>query len=129
MKTTRLIALAAALVLSSLSIAHAQESSVQITTKPSRYYLPASDFADFKNTYELTNGQILKFTQSGNLFYAQLDKGERVRIYAVSPKAFVTDAGTRISFADEAETVGISNFEKLPMAAKLPANTMMMARR
>nr|WP_315395421.1 gel scht [uncultured Duganella sp.] len=128
MKTTRLIALAAALVLSSLSSAHAQESSVQIT-KPSRYHLAASDFGDFKNAYELTNGQILKFTQSGNLFYAQLDKGQRVRIFAVSPTAFVTDAGTRISFTEQGQTVGISNFEKLPMAAKLPANTMMMARR
>lgn len=128
MKTT-LFSIAAALVLSSMSVAHAEDSSVQIKANPSRYYLTPAEFADFKNTYELTNGQILKFTQSGNLYYTQLDKGERVRLFAVSPTAFVTAAGTRISFSEQGGTVGISNFEKLPMAAKLPANTMIMARR
>ena len=128
MKTT-LFSIAAALALSSMSVAHAEDSSVQIKANPSRYYLAPGEFAEFKNTYELTNGQILKFTQSGNRYYTQLDKGERVRLFAVSPTAFVTAAGTRISFSEQGETVGVSNFEKLPMAAKLPANTMMMARR
>ena len=126
------IAAAAALVMTSLtamSAAHADDSSVQINAKPARYYVTPSEFADFKNAYHLTNGQILQFTQNGNHFFAQLDKGQRVRIFAASPTEFVTDAGTRIIFTEQGETVGINNFEKLPMAAKLPANTMMMARR
>lgn len=131
MKKT-LFTLAATLALTtvtSMSAAHAEDSSVQIKAKPARYYVTPREFADFKNTYELTNGQILQFTQNGNHYYTQLDKGERVRIFAASPTVFVTEAGTRISFSDQGQTVGISNFEKLPMAAKLPANTMMMARR
>ena len=128
MKTT-LFSIAAALALSSMSVAHAQDSSVQIKASTGHYYLAPNEFADFKKTYELTNGQFLQFTQNGTSYYTQLDKGERVRIFAVSPTVFVTEAGTRISFTDQGETVGLSNFEKLPMAAKLPANTMMMARR
>lgn len=125
-----LAAAALALIsLTSMTAAHAEERSVHITAKPARYYVAPGDFADFRNAYELTNGQILRFTQSGNQFYTQLDEGERVRIFASSPTAFVTEAGTRIVFTEQGETVGISNFEKLPMAAKLPANTMMVARR
>ena len=132
MKKTLSSLAAAALALTSLTsmtAAHAEERSVHITAKPARYYVAPGDFADFRNAYELTNGQILRFTQSGNQFYTQLDEGERVRIFASSPTAFVTEAGTRIVFTEQGETVGISNFEKLPMAAKLPANTMMVARR
>jgi hypothetical protein len=36
-----------------------------------------------------------------------------VRIYAVSPTAFVTDSGARIEFREKGETVGISNFENV----------------
>ena len=131
-KTLFSIAAAAALVMTSLasmSAAHAEDSSVQITAKPARYYVTPGEFADFKNTYQLTNGQIVRFTQNGNRYYTQLDEGQRVRIFASSPTEFVTEAGTRIVFTEQGETVGFSNFEKLPMAAKLPANTMIMARR
>ncbi|SEN69071.1 hypothetical protein SAMN05428959_102927 [Duganella sp. CF517] len=132
MKKTLSSIAAAALVMTSLAsmgAAHAEDSSVHINAKPTRHYMTPGDFAEFKNTYELTNGQMLQFTQNGNHFYTQLDNGERVRIFASSPTEFVTEAGTRIKFTDEGDTVGLSNFEKLPMAAKLPANTIMMARR
>ena len=112
-----------------MSAAHAQDSSVHIKAKTASYYVTPGEFADFKNTYRLSNGQLLQFTQDGNRFYTQIDKGQRVRIFASSPTVFVTDAGTRIVFTEQGDTVGIDNFEKLPMAAKLPANTMMMARR
>jgi hypothetical protein len=131
MKKT-LFSIAAALAITSLtsmSAAHAEDSSVQIKAKPARYYVTPGEFADFKNAYQLTNGQVLQFTQNGSHFYTQLDEGQRVRIFAASRTEFVTEAGTRIVFTEHGETVGVSNFEKLPMAAKLPANTMMMARR
>ncbi|HWW70251.1 MAG TPA: gel scht [Duganella sp.] len=128
MKTT-LFSIAAALALTSMSVAHAEDSSVQIKARSAHYYVAPAEFADFRHAYELTNGQILQFTQNGNQYYTQVDKGARVRMFAVSPTVFVTEEGTRIIFSDEGESVGVSNFEKLPMAAKLPANTMMMARR
>jgi hypothetical protein len=77
----------------------------------------------------LSNGQKLAFTQSGNHYYAQVDQGKRVRIRAVSDNEFYTEQGARIVFREYGEEVGISNFEKLPMAQVLPANTMVVARR
>lgn len=118
--------LAAALVLTSMSAAHAQEHSVQI--KPLRtYHLAAEDFYDFKNTYLLENGDKLIFSARMNRFYAQLGDGERTQIYPVSRAAFVTAGGARIEFRDKGETVGVDNFEKLSLASGLPANTTMMA--
>lgn len=125
MKTT-LFGIAAALALTSMSAAYAQDPSVQI--KPTRGVLVmAEDFRDFQNTYQLTNGDLIAFSARMNHFYTQLGDGERVRIYPVARNVFVTESGARIEFRDEGDTVGIANFEKLSLAAKLPANTMMMA--
>lgn len=127
---TILAGVAAAFALSSLPAVHAQEVSVQIKS-PSlqRYYLAEQDFHDFKNTYQLENGQRVTFSARMNHYYSQVDGGERVRIYAVSPTAFVTASGARIEFREQGDTVGIANYEKLATASNLPANTMVMAAR
>lgn len=127
---TILAGIAAAFALSSLTLAHAEDMSVQIKSPAlQRYHLQEQDFHDFKNTYQLENGQQISFSARMNHYYTQLQDGEKVRIYAVSPTAFVTDSGARIEFREKGEVVGISNFEKLSVAGKLPANTMVMARR
>lgn len=120
----------AAFALSSLSIAHAEDISVQIkSSSPQRYHMVEADFHDFKNTYQLENGQKVTFSARMNHYFGQVDDGERIRIYAISPTAFVTDTGARIEFREKGDTVGIRNFEKLATASNLPANTMVMARR
>jgi hypothetical protein len=127
---TILAGVAAALALSSLTVAHAEDMSVKIK-QPSiqRVYLSESDFHDFKNTYLLENGQEVTFSARMNLYFTQLGDGDRVRIYPISRTAFMTEAGTRIEFRDKGETVGIANFEKLATNSNLPANTIVMARR
>lgn len=127
---TILAGIAAALALSSLPVVHAEDMSVQI--KPpalQRYHLLEQDFHDFKSTYQLENGQQVTFSSRMNHYFSQVDDGERVRIYAISPTAFVTASGARIEFREKGETVGIANFEKLATNSKLPANTIVMARR
>jgi hypothetical protein len=128
MKTT-LSSIAAALVLSSMSLAHAADTSVHIKAAPGSYHMMQEDFHDYKKSYQLTNGQVVEFSQRMAHYYTQLNHGDRVEIFPVAKGVFVTDAGTRFEFRDEAETIGISNFEKLPLAGNLPANTMMLARR
>ncbi|MYM29955.1 gel scht [Duganella sp. CY15W] len=125
---TILAGIAASLALTSLSVAHAADYSVQVKS-PQRYHLVEQDFYNFKNTYQLTNGQKIAFSARMDHYYAQLDNGERIRIYPVSRTAFVTDSGARFEFLDQGETVGIASFEKLPLAGNLPANTMVMAHR
>lgn len=128
---TILAGIAASLALSSLmAVAHAQEPSVEISSKsPQRYHMVEEEFYNFKSVYGLENGQRIRFTSVMNHFYTQLDDGKRVRIYPVSRTAFVTDSGARIEFREQGETVGIANFEKLSPASQLAANTSMTARR
>ena len=128
------IAATFAIAIASMSAAHAQDASVPVkakaVTQSASYYVTPVEFADFAHAYRLTNGQVLKFTQSGNLYFTQLDNGQRVRLFALSRDEFVTADGAKMIFGEDGETVGVDNFEKLPMAAKLPANTsIMMARR
>ena len=131
MKNT-LIAIAATLAFSALPAAYAQDSTPQVKVaapQQKAYTIASGQFADFAQAYRLSNGQKVSFTQSGNHYFAQVDQGKRVRIRAVSDTEFYTEQGARIVFRDAGDEVGISNFEKLPMAQVLPANTMVMARR
>ena len=127
MKTT-LFSIAAALALT-LPAAHAADASVHIKAAPGSYHLMQEEFHDYKKTYQLTNGQVVEFSQRMAHFYTQLNHGDRVEIFPVAKDVFVTGAGTRFEFRDEAETIGISNFEKLPLAGDLPAGTTMVASR
>ena len=130
MKTT-LIALAATLAFSALPAAHAQQIQENIpqVKVSGRIYVSPSQFLDYASAYRLSNGQLVQFTQSGNHFFTQVDKGKRVRMLPVAINEFVTEQGTRIVFREYGDEVGISNFEKLPMAQILPADTMVVARR
>lgn len=123
-----LIALAATFAFSALPAAHAQDSLTQVQVGGHNMVTPA-EFAEYANTYRLTNGQKVRFSQSGQRYFLQVDNSKRVRILPVTGQEFTTADGARIVFRDFGDEVGISNFEKLPMAQTLPANTMMMARR
>lgn len=119
---TILTGIAAALALTSLSIAHADDAVVQI--KPAhRYHLAEEDFYNFKNVYQLENGQRVRFSSRMSHFYTQVDNGKRVRIYPVSRTVFVTDSGARFEFRNQGDTVGIANFDQLASPA------LVMARR
>lgn len=125
-----LIGIAASLALASLSTVHAAEPSVQIKSKsPQRYHMVEEDFFNYKNTYQLDNGQRIAFSARMSTFYTQLDGGAKQRIYPVSPRAFVTENGTRFEFREQGETVGIANFEKLSPDSHMAANTTVTARR
>ncbi|WP_332852836.1 gel scht [Duganella sp. S19_KUP01_CR8] len=128
MKTT-LFGVVAALAFAAIPAAHADDTSVQIKGGSQRFHMMQEDFADYKNSYRLTNGQILKFSQRQAHFYAQLDKGQRVEIFAIGKDQFVSDAGTRFEFSDAAENVGVANFGRLPMAQATTGDTIVMARR
>ena len=127
MKTT-LIALAAALAFSAVPAAYAQDNVAKVNvSKP--VYVSADQFNNYAHAYRLSNGQVVKFVQAGNAFFTQVDKSKPIRMTAVSDSEFVTAQGTRIAFREYGDEVGITNFEKLPMAQVLPANTIVIARR
>lgn len=135
-----LLALAATLALSAVPAAqvHAQtpaqaqvqtEELVQQVQVRGRYRVNPEEFTEYARAYRLTNGQKVQFSQSGDRYFAQVDSGKRVRILPVADKEFTTADGAYIVFRDYGEEVGITNFDKLPMAQPQPANTMVVARR
>ena len=132
MKSTLLsIAVAAALSIAAIGAQAAQEStgdSVQIKAPPGFRFEP-QEFGDYRYSYALSNGETIRFTQRVAHYYAQIDGNPKVEIFPVGPGKFVTRAGVELAFADQGYELAIDNYERLPMAAQLPANTLVVARR
>jgi len=128
--------MAAVLALSAVSLAYAEPQvigdradSVNIKQPARHYMMLPQDFEDYVAAFALDNDQTVRFSKSSRHFYTAVDDGAKVEIFAVGPDEFVTSAGTRIKFQDQASKVVISNYERLPMVAQLPANTMVVASR
>jgi hypothetical protein len=132
--------------------AHAQTDQASVPVKAARtagtaatYTMPSNEFADYANTYRLSNGQVATFTQQGNHYFVQLkgslaalqrdqSKGQigiATRLRPIGPGQFVTDSGALLQFRNEGEEVAIDNFERLPAArvAASQVNVQMIARR
>lgn len=132
MKSTLLsMAVAAALSIAAVGAQAAQDSagdSVQIKA-PSGFRFEPQEFADYRYSYALSNGDTIRFTQRGAHYYAQVEDHPQVEIFAVGPDRFVSGTGAQLKFDDQGYALAIDNYERLPMAARLPANTIVMARR
>jgi hypothetical protein len=127
---TILLGVVAALALSSLPAAYADDSTVSVSAaRAQQYQMQPDEFSAFRNTYVLQNGQRIAFDNRLTKLYVSLDKGRPLRIYATSPTSFVTENGARFDFHEEGEELAISDFQKLPLARNAPANGLMMARR
>lgn len=135
MKTT-LLSLAVAAALSFAATAGAapdatatNAASESVKISASRYHMEPQEFRDYQSSYNLSNGETISFTRQVGRFYTAIKGQPRVEIYAVGPAEFITRTGARMSFADNGDTLTVSNYERLPMLAKLPANTTVLARR
>jgi hypothetical protein len=130
MKTT-LLSLAVAAALSATSFAHAADAvgeSVKINA-PVGYHIEPQQFAEYEYLYKLSNGDQMRFTRQVGVFYTAVKGSPKVRIYPTGPGEFVTSAGTKMKFTEDGDKLIIDNYERLPMAARLPANTMVVATR
>lgn len=132
MKTT-LLSLAVAAALSITTLAHAappDNESVKISAPAAGdFKFKPQEFADYLYSYALSNGDKLKFSQKVAHYYAEIRGQKRVEIFPVAPGEFVTQAGTKITFAENGAELTIDSYERLPMAAQLPAGTSVVATR
>lgn len=130
---TAMLGAALAAVLSIASVAHAagpDNESVKITAPVAAdFKFKPMEFQDYLYSYALSNGEQLKFTQKVAHYYAEIRGQRKVEIFPVAPGEFVTHAGTRIVFSDDGAELSISNYERLPMMAQLPADTTVVALR
>lgn len=130
MKTT-LLSMAVAAALSVTSFAYAADTgneSVKIQA-PASYHVEPQEFADYEYSYHLSNGDMMKFTRKVGKFYTEIKGAQKVQIFATGPGEFVTGAGAKITFAEAGEALTVNNYERLPLAHHLPANTMVVATR
>jgi hypothetical protein len=129
---TSLLAVAAAFALTSLNaVAAPQDSKTEsVQIKATDAFKPkAQDFQDYAYTYHLDNDADIHFSQRVTHYYAEIRGQKKTEMFAVAPGVFQTAAGTRVEFQDDGYTVTISNYERLPMAQVLPANTTIVAGR
>lgn len=121
MKKLMMLSAVAALMLGGSAVA-ADDTTVQIkAAAQSTYKLAPDEFRDYNSNYGLSNGQYIRFTQQGRHYWARLQGGDKVELYAVEPRVFMTAAGTRVEFRDAGDQVVIDNYERLPMAAAMDA--------
>ncbi|GAB2848899.1 hypothetical protein GCM10027277_16340 [Pseudoduganella ginsengisoli] len=104
------------------------DGTVQIKA-PAKYQLKNNEFDAYETTYMLEDGNRLKFTHHASHYYAKLEGEKRVEMVPQAPGVFMTVSGAYIEFRDDGETVGVGNYAKLAVNSKVPADTMMLAKR
>lgn len=120
MKKLMMLSAVAALMLGGSAVAGGvDDSTVKIPAPQGTYKLHKSGFDDYANRYALSNGNTIKFTQSGGHYWAQLKLEDRAELFPVASNVFVTAAGARVEFRDRGEEVVIENFERLPMTVAM----------
>ncbi len=135
MKTTLLsLAVAAALSIAAVASAAPASASAEVASESvkisaARYHMEPQQFLDYQSSYQLSNGETMRFTRQVGRFYTEIKGQARVEIFAVGPAEFITRNGSRMVFDDEGDSLTVSNYERLPMTAQLPANTIVMAKR
>jgi len=128
MKTLAASAAAFALLCSASALA-GDELTVRVPA-PGSYQMQRSEFRDYANSYDLSNGRTIQFTQFRRQFYAQLDGEQRAELFPVATGVLMTAAGARIEFDRDGSTVTIRHYEKLPMAvAPIGSNITVVASR
>jgi len=115
MKTLAASAAAFALLYSASALA-GDELTVRVPA-PGSYTMQRSEFRDYANTYDLSNGKTIRFAQYRKHFFAQLGDEPQTELFAVAPGELVTASGARLQFNSDGTQVTIRHYEKLSLAA------------
>lgn len=103
--------------------------SVQVSTARPHYFMLPQDFKEFAHSYELETGQVITFSRHGRHFFAALDNEAPAEIYASSYHGFTTANGVQVKFSDDRDSIGITNFERLPMKVAIAPTGRIIAGR
>ena len=127
------VAVAAALSIAAIAQAApaADNDTVNIQAPAvKRYAMQPVEFDDYAHSYNMSNGDTMKFTHGGGTrYYTEVSGNRRVEIIPVSATEFVTRDGARISFSTDGNELTVNNYERVATTHNLPSNTIMVARR
>lgn len=126
MKTT-LVSIAAAFSLFAAAGAYAAPQttvegtgdSVQVNTARPHYHMLSSEFKDMAGSFALETGHTITFSQQNHRFYATVDNETPAEMMATAPNSFATANAVQIKFSADDASVGITNYERLPMSVAL----------
>lgn len=130
MKKLMMLSAVAALMLGGSAIAAGPETTTVQVNAPSSYKLSPDEFQAYAYGYRLDDGNLIRFTQSGRKYWARMNNGDRIELYAAQPGVFMTAGGARIEFREQGDLLVINNYERLPLAmAPQGVNVRMVAER
>ncbi|WP_342120946.1 hypothetical protein [Pseudoduganella sp. OTU4001] len=118
-----------ALLFSASALAEDNLSSVRVSA-PGSYKMPRAEFREYSYRYELSNDMHIRFSQSRQRYYAELDGEPAIELIPVSPGVLVTTTGSRVEFSAMGAALTIYNFERLsPKLAALGKDLTLVAAR
>jgi hypothetical protein len=95
-----------------------QMESVVVTAR--RFHIEPLQFKDYEYAYNLSNGDVVRFSRRVGRFYASINTGATVEIFASAPDVFVSKGGAKLVFTENGDKLTIDRFEELQIAASLP---------
>ena len=92
--------------------------SVTITAR--RFHMAPREFMDYEYAYNISNGDVVRFSRRVGRFYLAIKGQPTVEIFATAGNQFVSKDGAKLIFSQGGDTLTIDNYERIQMAAHLP---------
>lgn len=102
------------------SAVESQKAIESVTVTARRYKVVPREFASYEYAYNLSNGDVVRFSHRVGRYYVSVKGQPTVEIYSTDLDRFVTKDGAKLLFTEGGEALTIDNYEKLLVASGLP---------
>ena len=92
--------------------------SVTVTAR--RFHMEPQEFTDYEADYNLSNGEVVRFSRRVRHFYVAIKGQPTVEIFATAADQFVTKTGAKLVFSERGAALDIDHYELLELASGLP---------
>ena len=92
--------------------------SVTVTAR--RFHMEPQEFMDYEYAYNLSNGEVVRFSRRVGRFYVAIKGQPTVEIFPTAADQFVTKGGARLLFTEGGDALNIDHNELLELASGLP---------
>jgi hypothetical protein len=82
------------------------------------YKLAPHEFDTYVGSYRFDSGDTLTVWQQGTRYYSQLKNQPRHELMPVAAGRFIATSGAKVDFSEDGNTVAVSQFDKLMVAAR-----------
>ena len=100
--------------------ADAGQAIATVTVTARRFHMEPAEFKDYEYSYNLSNGEVVRFSRKVGRFYASFHGQPNVEIFPTAADQFMTRDGARLRFTEDGDKLSIDHFELLARAAGMP---------